>query len=303
MLFNFNEAWPRVAEAQYNFCVCGTGPAGITIARKLAAHGKKVLLLEGGGLSYSDESQDLYKGRSVGQKFWWLQTGRSRFFGGSSNQWTGICAVFDSTTFEATNYPRLPGWPISREQVLRHLDEAKEILDIPAADFSVSKQPGFESPLFDRFAYALSPPTHFSEKYGTEIRHSQQIDAFYNANLVDLRLSDDLARVKHFTIRNYKGEKAGVSATQYILALGAIENARALLNANNQAPSGVGNHSGMVGRCFMESLNPPIGRFVITDPEFWQRHAALQADGETRSPRLRASSIRRRSAAWTILPD
>src|SRR5262249_49910822 len=31
--------------------------------------------------------------------------------------------------------------------------------------------------------------------------------------------------------------------------------------------------------------------------------AALQADGETRSPWLRASSIRRRSAAWTILLD
>src|SRR5262249_33331828 len=31
--------------------------------------------------------------------------------------------------------------------------------------------------------------------------------------------------------------------------------------------------------------------------------AALQADGETRSPWLRVSSIRRRSAAWTILLD
>ena len=52
MLFDFNEAWSRVAEAQYDVCVCGTGPAGITIARKLASHGKKVLLLEAGGLSY-----------------------------------------------------------------------------------------------------------------------------------------------------------------------------------------------------------------------------------------------------------
>src|SRR4051812_23359934 len=31
--------------------------------------------------------------------------------------------------------------------------------------------------------------------------------------------------------------------------------------------------------------------------------AALQADGDTRSPVERASSIRRRSAAWSILPD
>ena len=56
MLFDFNEAWPRVAPiAQYDVGACGTGPAGITIARKLAAHGKKILLsLEAGDLSGSN---------------------------------------------------------------------------------------------------------------------------------------------------------------------------------------------------------------------------------------------------------
>ena len=54
MLFNFNEAWPRVVQSEYNVCVCRTGPAGITLARKLAAHGKRVLLLEAGELSGSN---------------------------------------------------------------------------------------------------------------------------------------------------------------------------------------------------------------------------------------------------------
>jgi hypothetical protein len=271
MLFDFNEALPRVHEAKYDLCICGTGPAGITVARKLATYGKKVLLLEAGGLSYSDDSQDHYKGKSVGRQYWWVETGRLRYFGGTSNHWAGICAIFDSTAFEAHNYPRQPGWPISYEQVLRHLDEAKEILDIPGADFSVSKYPGFESPSFNRFTHFFSAPTRFGEKYGPEIRQSQHIDAIYNANLVDLELSDDLAGVKHLKIRNYNGEIAEVAAAQYVLALGSIENARALLIANSQLPSGVGNHNGMVGRCFMESPNAPIGRFVITNPEFWQR--------------------------------
>ena len=61
-----------------------------------------------------------------------------------------------------------------------------------------------------------------------------------------------------------------MSAAQYVLALGGIENVRILLNANHQVPAGIGNHSGMVGRCFMEGLNVPIGRFLVTDPEFWQ---------------------------------
>jgi hypothetical protein len=270
MLFDFNEAWSRVAEAQYDFCVCGTGPAGITTARKLAARSKTVLLLEAGGLSESEQSQEHYKTIDVGRKNWGLVFGRHRYFGGDSNCWSGLCNIFDSTAFEVHEYLGLPGWPISREQVLRGLDEAKEILDIPGADFAVSKQPGFESPWFDHMSLATSPPTRFGEKFADEIRQSQRIHAFYNANLVDLKLNDDLAGVKNLLIRNYNGKTTEVSATRYILAMGSIENARTLLNANKQVPAGIGNHSGKVGRCFMESLGVLFGRFLVTDPNFWR---------------------------------
>jgi choline dehydrogenase-like flavoprotein len=269
MLFDFNEAWPRLAEAQYDVCVCGTGPAGITIARKLAARGKKVLLLEAGGLSYSGESQNYYRGKNVGRTYW-LETSRLRYLGGSSNHWGGLCALQDPITFEAHEVFGLPGWPISRAEVLAGLDEAKEILEIAGKDLSASKQPGFDSPWFNRYGFAISPPTRFFEKYGAEIRQSQQIDAFYNANVIDIKLSDNLARVKNLRVQNYKGEISDASAAQYVLALGGIENVRLLLNANRQVPVGIGNHSAMVGRCFMESLNVPIGRFLVTDPNFWQ---------------------------------
>jgi choline dehydrogenase-like flavoprotein len=279
MLFDFNEAWPRVAEAGYDVCVCGTGPAGITIARKLAAHGKKVLLLEGGGLTYTDESQDHYKGKTVGRTYW-VETSRLRQLGGSSGHWGGLCALQDPISFEAHEVNGLPGWPISREEMFSGgLAEAKEILDIAGKneildvagkDPALLKQPAFDSNSFNKYSFALSLPTRFSEKYGAELKQSRQIDAFYNANLTDVSLTDNSARVESFRVQNYKGQQTDVSVAQYVLALGGIENARILLNANHQAKSGIGNHSGMVGRCFMEGLNVPIGRFLVTYPEFWQ---------------------------------
>jgi choline dehydrogenase-like flavoprotein len=278
MLFDFNEAWPRVAQSQYNACVCGAGPAGITIARKLAAHGKKILLLEAGGLSYSDESQNHYRGKNVGRPYW-PELSRLRYLGGSSNHWGGLCALQDPITFEPHEINGLPGWPISREQMLSGgLGEAEEILDIAGKkeivdvagkDPALLKQPGFDSPWFNKYSFALSPPTRFFEKFGTEIKQSPRIDAYYNANLVGIRLDDDLRQVTSLRVQNYNNQVSDVSAPQYVLALGGIENARILLNANHQVPAGIGNHSGMVGRCFMEGLNVQFGRFLITDPEFW----------------------------------
>jgi choline dehydrogenase-like flavoprotein len=275
MLYDFNEAWTRISAVQYDVCICGTGPAGMTTARKLAAFGKRILLLEGGDLSYSDVSQDLYNGASVGRKYWHVESGRLRFFGGTSNHWSGRCGIFDPIDFEDRKYFGLPGWPISRRQVMAYFDEAREILDIPGADLSPFQNPEFRSTIFEQSGFALSPPTRFAEKYEAELRQSERIDVFYNANLIDVRLTDNRAVVDSLSVESFSRHKVQVSAKLYVLALGAIETARVLLNSDNQTSQGVGNHSGMVGRCFMEHLNVSIGRFLVTSPDFWKNDVAL----------------------------
>ena len=49
MLYDFNTQ--TSIDKIYDVCVVGTGPAGITMARKLSLAGQKVLLLEAGGLT------------------------------------------------------------------------------------------------------------------------------------------------------------------------------------------------------------------------------------------------------------
>ena len=181
MFYDFNEAFSRVAGVTYDVCICGTGPAGITTARKLAARGKRVLLLEGGDLSYTDKSQDLYKGASVGRQYWHVENARLRYFGGTSNHWSGRCGVFDPIDFEDRKYFGLPGWPIPRQKVMEHSEEAQDILDIGGKDLSPYSNPEFKSAIFEQSGFALSPPTRFAEKYEAELRQSKQIDLFYNA--------------------------------------------------------------------------------------------------------------------------
>jgi choline dehydrogenase-like flavoprotein len=281
MLYDFNEASTRAAAKVYDVCICGTGPSGITIARKLAAGGKSILLLEGGDLEFSEQSQKLYAGQCVGVPDWYL-TRRSRRFGGASNDWGGRCGLLQPADFAPHDYFGLPGWPISRGEVLANLDEAKDILNIRGKNLDRFKIQSFDSPLFVNDGYAASDPvTNFAEKYGDEIRKSDKIDGFYDANLVDIKLNESLTRVINFRIQNYNRKAADVSANQFILALGAIPNAQILLNARSQIPAGVGNRGDMVGRCFMEHLDLPIGRFVVTDAEFWRREQLIVAPTES----------------------
>ncbi|RWE64387.1 MAG: GMC family oxidoreductase, partial [Mesorhizobium sp.] len=65
MIFDSYEAYKQVG-FKPRACILGSGPAGTTIARKLGAAGIPVVVLEAGSREFSDESQDFYRGKTVG---------------------------------------------------------------------------------------------------------------------------------------------------------------------------------------------------------------------------------------------
>ena len=71
----------------FDLCVVGGGPAGVTVARTAAGAGLSVGLMEGGGLDFSQASQDLYAGEVIGRDYFPLDATRLRYFGGTSNHW------------------------------------------------------------------------------------------------------------------------------------------------------------------------------------------------------------------------
>ena len=271
MIIDLNSVENSTAKKQFDVCICGAGPAGITVARTLAAQGKKVALFEGGGLQYTEGSQNLYKGESVGLKYWdSIHTARLRYFGGTSNHWGGRCAVYGKAAYEQRKYFGMPGWPIARDEVLRHLDAACSILDVPKEAFQASTSTKWGGSNFKFSEYALSPPTRFGTKYYDELKNSSKIDVYINASVTDINLNAAFDAVTSFEVRNFNNQKFLFSADNFVVALGALENARLLLNCDNQIPNGIGNQNGMVGRCFMEHFNVEIGKFVAEDTPVWK---------------------------------
>jgi choline dehydrogenase-like flavoprotein len=255
----------------YDVCICGAGVAGITLALKLSPR-ISVALLEAGGFEYSEDSQAVYQGKSIGKAYFDLASARLRYFGGSSNHWTGNCRPLDSYDFDHKSYLEYSGWPIERGDLDPYLEEAKSIFDIPATTGEIVDSA--HSGLWDELASSnnfrqigfWSSPTRFGKKYRQAINSAPNITCYLNANVVDITLYESLSRFKNVTVRNYREKSFKITAQTLVVAAGGLENPRLLLNSNGQMEDGLGNGNGLVGRFFTEHLHHKAGGFILEDP-------------------------------------
>ena len=108
---------------------------GITLAIELARYFKDVLLLELGGLEFEQETQDLYDGVDL-EGMGTLRLGnflavdRLRFFGGTTNHWTGLCAPFDPVDFERIADQPYSGWPFQLDSLVPFYERAYSYCEI-----------------------------------------------------------------------------------------------------------------------------------------------------------------------------
>ncbi|MSU90193.1 GMC family oxidoreductase [Rhodobacteraceae bacterium 2CG4] len=280
----------------FDVCVIGTGPAGITLARKLAAAGARVALMEGGGEDYAPRSQNLYKGQVAGLDYWPLDQPRLRLFGGSSNHWAGWSRALDALDFAPRAHVPLSGWPIAKADLDPYAAETEGILELPPEP---DLPPVIQSTLrFHRFAMRYSPPTRFGDRYRDALQAAPTLVCALNANLVDLRLDDGLGRVAEAAFRSYAPDDPGfrIRARRFCLCTGGIENARLLLNFTSQRPEGLGNRHGLVGRHFCEHPHFTVADALLgqgaDDLEFYRPRPEFAEAADTLNFGLRLEPAR-----------
>jgi choline dehydrogenase-like flavoprotein len=257
------EAEKTLREA-YDVCIIGAGPAGITLALQLAQAGWSVVLLEGGGREYEPRSQELYACTSTGLELYAEQT-RLRYLGGTSNHWAGRCRPFTSSDFAVAPPVGLPGWPIDYAQIERYLPAAMAIVDLPNGAGFKTVNTGLNGGEFDADCFLLSPPTRFAQKYASALNETPGLEVFINCNCVDLEFDQASGQLKAAVVSDYDQHRERVAANQFVLAMGAIENARQLLNSASLVGAGVVKKEGLTGRCLMEHLNIDLGTFILKD--------------------------------------
>ncbi len=258
-----------------DLCIIGAGVAGLAVASDWFESGKKVVIVESGGFNPETSTQKLNEGYNVGLPYFNLVGTRLRYFGGTSNHWTGLCTTLDPIDFEEKSDIPLSGWPISGNEVYRELSKAKRYLGLKEPlGFSDSKHWKVTDPnssndyhQFYKKGFCLSPPIRLNRKLKNLVsQHADQL-LVSHANLMSINLTSDYKEVDHIICQSLNGNRLVVEANQFILSLGALQSTRMLLNSNHQLSKGIGNEYGLVGKYFMEHPEVQIGEFM-SSPSF-----------------------------------
>jgi choline dehydrogenase-like flavoprotein len=257
MLIDFNQLGVSSSPKSADVCVVGSGPAGMTLALELDRYGRSVILLEGGDVHMSLESQELYKGDVIGDHYVPLDAARLRYLGGTSGHWGGWSYPLTTYTFQEKPGFENAHWPIEKKDLDPFLERALAVLDIqpPANDVVLDSEFGIKE-----FSISLSR-VKFGQKYRELLTSSKNITCVVNANLTGLKT--DGHKVVAATVTNFAGKSANVKAKHFVLAMGGIENSRMLLWCNQQANGKLVDPRAPLGRYWMEHPGYSVGHALV----------------------------------------
>ena len=274
MLFDAREI-ENNSVIQGDICIVGAGAVGISMALDLNNSHYKVILLEGGGFEYDSHVQDLYKGYNTGQRYFPLRSSRLHLFGGTTGHWGGLCAPFDPLDFKVRPWVPHSGWPIDLDDLHPYYAKAHKPLELGPYQYDMEYwkevYPDMTPfPLNDETIWSkmwqFSPPTRFGQKYRETLEKADNIHLYTYANCAELEADNGINSIKQIRVGNLVGKTHRVKAKYFVLACGAIQNARLLLASNKQAHKGLGNEYDVVGRYFMEHLEIKSAELWLSKP-------------------------------------
>jgi choline dehydrogenase-like flavoprotein len=249
-------------------CIIGAGPAGIGVALELAECGATVVVLESGGTDNDPQIQELNDGVTVGDSYAGLRATRNRAPGGTVHLWNtpvggsaGAKYVpLDPWDLEPRADASLPGWPLDYATLERYYGRAQVRCGLGPFSYEAAE---WESPgrsawplpsgsLLTSRIYQLGQARCFTADYVNALRTSSKVLLCDHATVVCLdkgssdRITQAQARV------TTTEAPLSVAATFFVLAAGAIENARLLLVSEDHAAATFAAGHRWVGQCFME---------------------------------------------------
>ena len=242
-------------------CIVGSGPAGLSVALELERRGIHCVLLESGNREPDQAHNALNETAQTGITTDHNTVNRLRGLGGTSTHWGGLVRPLDALDFERRDWVPHSGWPISHATLAPYYATAHRLLGFEADQYDLAEVEGprarsahtLSDPDFENVAFQHDQqPIRLGQQYFSQLADSTRITTCLDATVTQVNTDETATRATSLSVSTLDGRPFEVSAKRVVLAAGAIQNARLLLNANTVAPAGLGNRHGNVGRYFMQ---------------------------------------------------
>lgn len=257
-------------------CIIGAGAAGSYLAAELGHRGLDVVVLDSGGASAASSElagfdpifgNAIYPGALVGRYFG---------MGGSTSRWGGALVphtLHDLRAEGTTN----SAWEAVVQRVSTH---ASSVL----LKLGYKRTPDFEG--YPRKVLPLSTEelaqagidvhANLTIPFGRknlsflwgDISQTQRVKLFLNAtakNWILKKVQDELLVVTGLKAVSRNGGGINVAARRYIVASGAIESARILMEIDREAGQGLFKKESMPGRFLVDHISLPIAEVLCED--------------------------------------
>jgi choline dehydrogenase-like flavoprotein len=258
MIVDFNDN-SITGSVTTDLCIIGSGAAGISMAREFVGTGVNVLVLEAGGSSFEQKSQEPYQSQIAGLAHEGIHSGRARVLGGTTTLWAGQALPLFDIDFSRRDWISNSGWPITRNDLAAYYPRAQRVMQVPEVSYDQETWPNEQSrpPSYNANAMVtyFSQFTHvpdFARKYREDLAAVSNITLLTHANVMSLKAGDNADRVTQVRIKSFSGKQGVIRARMFVVACGGIESARLLLASDCVEPAGIGNRHDVVGRYFQD---------------------------------------------------
>lgn len=224
-----------------DYCIIGAGFAGLFTARKLAQHGKKVVILESGVKQGDPDFMTLSEVDDETGKFTPASESRERGFGGQSRQWGGRFIPLSPHDMGPRPHIGCEEWPISYEEIDSYRREVEKIFSLPDTSYEeeVGRKelgldkllPWDEKNINERYPkWATFSKMNLARLLRGEFENNDHIKVWLNATVVDYVFDSEKGLLTAVKARSLKGATLEVHSRFFVVTAGPLESTRILLN-------------------------------------------------------------------------
>lgn len=214
-------------------CIVGTGMGAISVAHTLVRAGRDVLFVEAGPLRASRRTRPAIHTENVGRPFG-LSVSRGLELGGGSAYWHGVCAPLDEEDFLERPWIPHSGWPIGPAELARWYPLAQEFLGGQERSNRTARHDGTvfaAADVLDAKPYRYRASPFRGKDVVLEWCRHGRARCLYHGTALQLLQTQGKAKA---LLVGSAGKRFKVIARRFVIAAGALETPRLLLNSLDQ---------------------------------------------------------------------